>query len=79
LTAIGSTLNELGNYLGAISFYKKALEIDPHHVGALTGIGATLDLLGICKDTSVAYFKEALAHLLTIMLENLSELWLLPI
>jgi len=59
LTNIGSTLNELSNFTGAISFYKHALSIDPHHIGGLVGIGSVFEKLGN-HSAAMIYYKEAL-------------------
>jgi tetratricopeptide (TPR) repeat protein len=55
LANIGSTLSELGNYSGAISFYKKALALDPHHTAAVFGIGWVLATLGNHPQAMIYY------------------------
>ena len=52
-------LSDLGNYTGAISYYDKALAINPHYVRALTDKGTALDDLG--KHTGAKLYLEFLA------------------
>ena len=40
------SLTKLGDYTQAISYYDKALAIDPNNVYALSGKGVALDSLG---------------------------------
>ena len=37
MTDLASAEAELSNYTGALSLYKHALSIDPHHIGAMVG------------------------------------------
>ncbi|MGC2575933.1 MAG: tetratricopeptide repeat protein [Candidatus Nitrosopolaris sp.] len=39
MTDLASAEAELSNYIGALDYYKKALSIDPHHIGAMVGVG----------------------------------------
>src|SRR5215831_17696760 len=64
LTNLGSAEAELSNFTGALSFYKHALSIDSHHIGALLGIGLVLRHLGY-NTTSTIYFKKAIAQPIT--------------
>jgi tetratricopeptide (TPR) repeat protein len=65
LTNIGWIENELSNFTGALFYYKKALSIDSHHVGALIGIGSILERLGNYSGATM-YFKEAIAQPIAI-------------
>jgi tetratricopeptide (TPR) repeat protein len=60
LTDMGSAWAELSNFTAAIAFYKRALSVDPHHVGALLGIGDILERLGN-RSAALPYYKEAAA------------------
>ena len=42
----GLDLDNAGNYAGAISYYDKALEINPNYINALDNKGVALDKLG---------------------------------
>ena len=60
LTNLGSAEYEASNYTSALSFYREVLQLDPHHnVGALLGIGTTLDSLG--NHSSAVTFKDVVA------------------
>ncbi|MGC2572242.1 MAG: tetratricopeptide repeat protein [Candidatus Nitrosopolaris sp.] len=61
LTDLASAEAEVSNLTGALSLYKRVLSIDPHHIGALLGIGETLKRLGN-NLTVVDFFKEAIAQ-----------------
>jgi Flp pilus assembly protein TadD len=60
LLNLGSTLQEMGNYTGTISLYKKVLALSPNHIGALVGIGVSLENLG--NHSATEYYKEASAQ-----------------
>jgi len=64
MTDLASAEAELSNYRGALSLYKHALSIDPHHIGAMVGVGLVSKKLGDNK-TSTAFFKEAIAQPIT--------------
>jgi tetratricopeptide (TPR) repeat protein len=56
-----SMKEELGNFSGALSYYKPALSEDPEHVGALIGVALSLEHLGNHTE-AMRYYKQALAQ-----------------
>ncbi|MGC2574219.1 MAG: tetratricopeptide repeat protein [Candidatus Nitrosopolaris sp.] len=64
LTDLASAEAEVSNLTGALSLYKGVLSIDPHHIGALLGIGETLKRFAKLGNnlTAVNFFKEAIAQ-----------------
>jgi tetratricopeptide (TPR) repeat protein len=56
----GMSLNSLGKFNESITYFDKALAIDPKNIDALTGKGDVLSNLGNNTE-SVAYYDKALA------------------
>jgi tetratricopeptide (TPR) repeat protein len=61
LTNKGITLDNLGNYSGAMIYYNKALAINSHDVRALTNKGIALDKLGNYTG-AISYYNKALTN-----------------
>jgi tetratricopeptide (TPR) repeat protein len=55
----GLYLDDAGNYTGAISYYDKALAINPNYINALDNKGVALDKLGN-HTGAISYFDQSL-------------------
>ena len=53
----GLSLDNLGNYTGAIAYYDKVLAVDPNNVAALSNKGNALGSLGNYTE-AIAYFDK---------------------
>src|SRR5262249_13879375 len=52
--------DEISNFISAIYYYQKSLNIDPESIAALVGIGGTLQKIGHKNGTAIRYLKDAL-------------------
>jgi len=55
LTNMGSAEGELSNFIGSLYYYNKALDISPHHIGALVDIGLVFKKLGNNSATAATW------------------------
>ena len=55
----GYRLQMQGDLFGALSFYKKAIELDPAYVEAFNDIGVIYELIGDL-DSAILFYKKAL-------------------
>jgi tetratricopeptide (TPR) repeat protein len=58
LTNMGNLENDLPNFTGGMFYFQKALNYDHKHIGALLGIGDSLEGLGN-HSAALIYYKEA--------------------
>jgi tetratricopeptide (TPR) repeat protein len=57
-----------------LDYYKKALDISPQHIGALLGIGKSLEKLGN-RSAAIEYYKQAVSASIPLALAK--QPWLL--